>query len=99
MVGSLWPVDDVSTALLMIKFYDLHFTERLEPAAALRRAQLWLRDATRQELRAFVAGLRSAQRLGAGEEALLQSSLADGAPADRPFRHPYYWAAFQFFGA
>ena len=99
VVGTLWPVDDVSTALLIVKFYDLHFAERLEPAAALRRAQLWLRDATRQELRAFVAGLRSAQRLGAEDEALLKSSLADGAPADHPFRHPYYWAAFQFFGA
>ena len=45
VIGTLWPVDDTSTALIMMKFYNLHLANNMEPALALRRAQLWLRDA------------------------------------------------------
>src|SRR5262245_7492397 len=48
VIGTLWSVDDVSTALLMMRFYELHLAGRLEPAAALRSAQFWLRDRTRE---------------------------------------------------
>ena len=44
VVGTLWPVNDLSTMLLMAKFYECHLKEELAPAAALRKAQLWLRD-------------------------------------------------------
>jgi CHAT domain-containing protein len=43
VVGSLWPVNDVSTALLMTHFYHCHRQEGLEPIAALRKAQKWMR--------------------------------------------------------
>jgi len=93
VVGSLWEVDDLSTALLMIRFYE-HLLSRdsaagaaglRTPGAALQRAQLWLRDATTQELLAMLQG-----RGGGG--AVLRLALEE--PAERPFRDPYYWAPF-----
>ena len=57
MVGTLWPVDDLSTMLLMVRFYRYRLRGDEEtgegpmtPAAAMRRAQLWLRDVTAGEL-------------------------------------------------
>jgi CHAT domain-containing protein/tetratricopeptide (TPR) repeat protein len=50
VLATLWQVDDRATALLIARFYDFHLIDGLSPTAALRRAQLWLRDATRQDL-------------------------------------------------
>lgn len=47
VVSSLWTVADDSTKLLMEYFYQFHLQDGLEPAAALRKAQLWLRDNTK----------------------------------------------------
>ncbi|KAA0940812.1 CHAT domain-containing tetratricopeptide repeat protein [Streptomyces apricus] len=67
VIGSLWEVNDRSTALLVARIYDYHLhgdPERGEPptppSVALARAQAWMRDATSQELDAFAArvGLR-----------------------------------------
>jgi CHAT domain-containing protein len=99
VVGTLWPVDDTSTALAMMKFYDLHLANRTMPALALRRAQLWLRDVTRQEVLAFVGDMRRSGRLSPSQEAQVTSSLREGAAHDKPFSHPFYWAAFQFYGS
>jgi tetratricopeptide (TPR) repeat protein len=44
VVGSLWPVKDGSTAILMTRFYKFWRLEGLAPAEALRQAQIWLRD-------------------------------------------------------
>ncbi|MEM7532592.1 MAG: CHAT domain-containing protein [Chloroflexota bacterium] len=50
VVGTLWPVEDRATSLLMRRFYDNYLNHEMEPAQALRDAQLWLRDVTRKEL-------------------------------------------------
>ncbi|MFF3935189.1 CHAT domain-containing protein [Streptomyces phaeofaciens] len=62
VVGSLWEVNDRSTALLVARIYDLHLhgdPERGEPpmppSVALARAQAWMRDATPPDLDAFAA--------------------------------------------
>jgi len=99
VIGSLWSVDDVSTALLMIRFYDLHLGQKVAPAAALRQAQLWLRDATREDLQAYVQATQTNGRLAAREAAMLSTVLGEAKPGAKPFNHPYYWAAFEFFGA
>lgn len=44
MVGSLWPVGDATTCVLMARFYQLWRGDGMEPAQALRRAQQWVRD-------------------------------------------------------
>jgi CHAT domain-containing protein len=61
VVGTLWSVNDLSTALLMHRFYELHLHGDASaglapqpPARALRQAQLWLRDLTYQELSTYL---------------------------------------------
>ncbi len=94
VVGNLWKVDDLSTALLMIRFYEHHLVgdpgpdESTSPAAALRRAQLWLRDATTAELRTKLWDRKGHGFAGA----VLRLALEE--PAERPFCDPYYWAPF-----
>jgi CHAT domain-containing protein/tetratricopeptide (TPR) repeat protein len=60
VLGTLWPVSDDATALLIAKFYELHLGAGLTPAAALSRAQVWLREAEDSDLRAY-AKLAAAQ--------------------------------------
>ena len=83
VLGSLWPVEDRATALLMTKFYELHLdrSEPLPPPAALKLAQAWLRQATKAELIAYA----SSSGKKAGIEALaktFEASLMRGEPED-----------------
>jgi CHAT domain-containing protein len=43
VVSSLWAVDDLSTALLMMQFYDYHLKRDFSISQSLRAAQRWLR--------------------------------------------------------
>ncbi|MEO1610312.1 MAG: CHAT domain-containing protein, partial [Pseudomonadota bacterium] len=53
VLGTLWPVNDSATALLIAKFYDLHIGQGLQPPTALHRAKIWLRQATNGDIFAF----------------------------------------------
>jgi CHAT domain-containing protein len=105
VVGALWPVNDLSTALLMIQFYRYHLVEHLGPPEALRKAQAWLRDVTNAELTDLFDGYRKAA--ADRPESRMAYPLAQdryrkyvlGKPDGRPFVHPYYWAPFVFYGA
>jgi CHAT domain-containing protein len=89
-IASLWPVDDLATALLMIRLYDELLGEGATPARALRRAQTWLRNLARTEADAIIAGDESlaaeAARLAGNGENILPDGI-------RPFADPSYWAA------
>ena len=50
VIGTLWPVNDISTALLMVCFYRYHLQDGLDPVTALHQAQAWLRDSTAAEM-------------------------------------------------
>jgi CHAT domain-containing protein/tetratricopeptide (TPR) repeat protein len=50
VVASLWSVSDLSTSLLLRKFYQLWRNDKLEPSEALRQAQIWLRDSNNSEI-------------------------------------------------
>ena len=108
IVGTLWPVSDVSTALLMCRFYEFHLGRvadqpvPLSPALALREAQLWLAQLTTEQLESYIAEheelRKRAFRLPAGRPAV-DSSVATASPPERPFAHPYHWASALFVGA
>ncbi|HEX4494808.1 MAG TPA: CHAT domain-containing tetratricopeptide repeat protein [Thermoanaerobaculia bacterium] len=56
VIASLWPVEDLATAALMGRFYRALWSEKLTPAAALREAQLWVRQQRRWRDPYFWAG-------------------------------------------
>lgn len=82
VVGSLWKVDDLATMFLMARFYELQFAERLEPPAALRRAQLWLRDATKKDLIAYAKASIVAAKLSASIAEEIRLTLMEENPGD-----------------
>ena len=93
VVSTLWAVNHVSTAILMIKFYELLGSEtRPRVSVALRESQLWLRDATVQDLVDWVAG--SKLILDARKEEMQNYIKWGEEPENKPYQSPYFWAAF-----
>ncbi len=108
IVGTLWSVNDASTALLMVRFYELMLSEYLRPHEALCRAQRWLRDLTMHDLEEYVARHEAIARAHAEAGDRMSDSLSHALnlkvftadnPDAQPFRDPYYWAPFTFTGA
>jgi len=94
VVGTLWKVSDVSTALLMTRFYEYHLgrdgrpgNDPMQPGQALRRAQLWLAQLTTGELEEYCS-----------RHAALSAAHPGVAKGERPFAHPFYWAPFVLVG-
>jgi len=54
VVSSLWAVNDASSTLLMSEFYRRHLVEGQDVQTALRGVQLWLRQVTTSDLRAWL---------------------------------------------
>ena len=104
VIGTLWPIDDLSTARLMLRFYEYYFhhdpgheVKQLSGAEALRRAQLWLRDATTSELREYVKPY--VKQLDALLAQSVYNRLALEEDTISPFAHPVFWAGFVFHGS
>jgi len=93
VVSTLWAVSDAATSLLIKHFYRKHLNEGLLPDQALRSAQLWLRDATRQELGETYKSITKMSQNEAYRELVM-----DGDAGDKPYANPYFWAAFTFTG-
>ncbi len=88
VVCSLWAVSDLSTALLMIRFYQNVKNGETIPLA-LKQAQIWLRDVTVEGLQQWSSKLtlRPTYR-----QQFQRFSTMEAAA--KPFASPYYWAGF-----
>lgn len=99
VVATLWPVADVTTALLVGRFYEAYLGGK-SSCGALRDAQLWLRGARTSDLRRAVETWVADGRLGAESAAGIEQELAYcDDPETPPFAQPVYWAGFVHFGA
>jgi CHAT domain-containing protein/tetratricopeptide (TPR) repeat protein len=99
VVATLWPVNDRSTAVLMVEFYRLLLVEQKDPATALAMARRWLRDVSAAELAEwfeFRYDASGGTDLMAYEAAVDLRLVPD--PADRPYLNPVYWAGFIYLG-
>ncbi|MCC7254005.1 CHAT domain-containing protein [Hyphomicrobium sp.] len=95
VIGTLWPVSDAATALLIAKFYELHMGGHLPPSTALHRAQTWLREATSADLNSYARVAATHGRLQSRHLTEIENALGpegmkrstDGAPVDQEKRH------------
>jgi CHAT domain-containing protein/tetratricopeptide (TPR) repeat protein len=100
VVSSLWKVPDMSTALLMIRFYDA-LAKGASKIESLRTAQAWVRAATNEDVASSLAGHElPAVSSGRGwsRDLHLLRMAAEEQPAERPFENPLYWAGFILLG-
>lgn len=97
ILASLWPVNDLSTSLMMQRFYELRERRNLGKAEALATVQ-----------REFIAGTLGqgdgsesivAETARRGATAVEETGSAEPAPVKLDgFKHPFYWAPFIIMG-
>jgi CHAT domain-containing protein len=93
VLGTLWAVDDVSTAIFMIRFYETLLGETQPPVAlALKETQEWMRGVTVAKLLKWVEGCKLVEEERREE---IREELDGWYSRDEiPFSSPYFWAGF-----
>ena len=108
-LSTLWSVDEISSALMMIRFYEILNEQRcqnkLHPALALKEAQKWLRTITYSELSNWYLELSEIMKDNSGcsqdlrEEAnLIRRDRAKIESDKPPYADLYHWAGFTITG-
>jgi CHAT domain-containing protein len=98
VIASLWSVSDLSTMLLLTKFYELWREQHLPADQALRQAQIWLRDSTNDEKVIEFQTAIDNTRMSPATAQQLYNELAWDPKNERSFAHPFHWAAFSYTG-
>lgn len=91
VIVSLWSVEDLSTTLLMVKFYQI-FRKGVSATIALNDAQRWLLGVTKEELKIWVK--TNSRFFDATLKVNLLRRLHQLDDNIKLYRHPRYWAAF-----
>jgi CHAT domain-containing protein/tetratricopeptide (TPR) repeat protein len=96
LVMSLWKVSDLSTAILMERFYVNLLQRKLGRDESLRDAQFYTRDLSVGEIREDWLRPEVIERLAAGDEKAKNyfQRLARKPDEYRPFSDVQYWGAF-----
>ncbi|MEG5170668.1 CHAT domain-containing tetratricopeptide repeat protein, partial [Microcoleus sp. B3-D7] len=108
-LSTLWIVDEISTALMMIRFYEILNEQRcqnkLHPALALKEAQKWLRTITYSELSNWYLELSEIIKDYSGcsqdlrdEANLIRRDRAKIESDKPPYADLYHWAGFTITG-
>jgi len=104
---SLWKVDDKATSLLMTRFYQNLLGKRpglskpMPKAEALEEAKQWLRSLTVDQIDGELAALQRGDVRRLTKDSVATSGNAPSVPkltGNRPYDHPYFWAAFVLVG-
>jgi CHAT domain-containing protein/TPR repeat protein len=103
VIGSLWSVNDLSTAILMAWFYQFWQVDKMVPQEALRRAQLLLRKMSKQDLVSFLSGRDANESFGRFPKEVTEALLGyvrskKGNPEKPVFSNPFWWAGFIYVG-
>ena len=108
-LSTLWIVDEISSALMMIRFYQILNEQRcqnkLHPALALKEAQKWLRTITYSELSNWYLELSEITKDYSGcsqdlrdEANLIRRDRAKIESDKPPYADLYHWAGFTITG-
>jgi tetratricopeptide (TPR) repeat protein len=108
VISTLWTVEEISSALLMIQFYEL-LRKPLPPAKALSEAQQWLKLITYQELSTwYQTQAVQLAKIDPGNNTIIkilqtlaklaQKKADEPGVNDPPYAHPFYWAGFTITG-
>jgi CHAT domain-containing protein len=87
VISPLWAISSDTALLLVSRFYQLWRRQGLDPAEALRQAQIWVRDSTNQEK---IADL--------GKDRALSTWLESREPSAHETADISAWAAFTYQG-
>jgi hypothetical protein len=101
VVSTLWVVEDLSTALVMLRFYWHWRHENLPLPAALAKAMGWLRSTSDQAKCYFAASeLVAAEVLSPADGTELAANIRDRSDwlTGNSFSEPYFWAGFYLTG-
>lgn len=89
-LASLWAVNDLSTALMMVKFYEL-----LKPGVSIGQAlhdtQRWFKSAFTSDLQAWV---QNSDSFDVSQKKGIITELGGYDPGEQPYGDVYHWGAF-----